>query len=382
LKQRKIEVFVTLDEEGLGNWRKDVSPVSRNALDEWLRYVEVLVERYKGRVKTWEIMNEPPLNENYAMLVIEASKLIRKLDPEAVVLAGSLARMDAKGLELILGEGIAPHIDVITFHPYCEFPEAIKHPFIRPVKKPENYFMASNRLADLRDLLDRYDRNIELWQGECGYPSAANSSSWQGRGPWGENIQAKWLARRFLTDLSLGLPVSVYFLLRVPPEEERFNEKGLLRFKTWEPKPAYQTLQHITAIFDQDLNTPVEIRADLEVVDQGCFLGIRGDYPDSFGTPYANAKAPTPVEVISVTGSKGNAVVYWLPWRMQEIVQPAFINMKIGDIDVKEPVMVDLLSGKIYPVKYKIENSSMKFVRIPLADYPMVILEKDSVTFD
>jgi hypothetical protein len=67
---------------------------------------------------------------------------------------------------------------------------------------------------------------ITLWQGECGYPSGDNSGGWQGRGPWGERIQAKWVLRRLLTDFGLGLEVTNAFVLREFEQENRPNTKG------------------------------------------------------------------------------------------------------------------------------------------------------------
>ena len=40
-------------------------------------------------------------------------------------------------------------------------------------------------------------------------------------------------------------------------------------------------------------------------------------------------------------------VPYYVPWRMQEFVKPAKVNITIKNIQIKAPVVVDLLSGKI-----------------------------------
>ncbi len=374
---RSIKILVTLEEMNLGNLRDLEYPIKEELLNAWLGHIKTLVERYDDRVSHWEILNEPRLCKSYAKLVIAASKLIKQIDPDAVILAGSTKRTDVKGLELILSEGIAARTDVITFHPYDEFPEAIKYPVKYPVKKPETYMLASNLLSDMRALLQTKNPAIALWQGECGYPSAANSLSWQGCGPWGENIQAKWLARRFMVDLSLDLPVSIYFLLYSYKEEDRVNEKGLLRNETKVPKPAYFTLQNLTAVFDQDLNEPISLLSTIKILDPGWFYGIRVNHPQSF----LNRKSPMSVEieVVGVTGNKGSAVVYWLPWRMQEIVRPGFIDLAVHDIKVDDPVLVDLVSGYVYAVKTTIENGTQIFTNVPLVDYPMVILGKGAV---
>jgi hypothetical protein len=379
LTKRGINIFITFDEKALAGSLNSKRPVEPKVIDLWLDYVKKLVTRYQEQVHHWEILNEPKLNANYARLVIEASKAIKQIDPKAKILAGSLARIDINGLEVILDYGIGSHIDIITYHPYNEFPESSKYPFYHPVKKPESYMQGGNLVSDMQKLLNKENRAIELWQGECGYPSAANSSSWQGRGPWGENIQAKWLLRRFLVDLSMDIPVSVYFLLREPPEDERVNAKGLLRYGTLEPKPAYRALQNLTSLFDQRLNQARKIESKIDIINTGCFYGIRGDHPESFGAPYSDAKAPTSIEVMGVTGKDGDGIVYWLTWRMQEIICPAKLNLKVKGAKFHHPVLVDLLTGNIFSVKYSKTDDFIHILGIPLTDYPLVIIEKEMV---
>jgi len=215
--------------------------------------------------------------------------------------------------------------------------------------------------------------------GECGYPSSEHTTSWKGRGPWGENIQAKWLLRRFLCDLALDIPVTVYFLLREPQEENRVNAKGLLRYGTWQPKPAYRALQHLTSVFDQRLMTSRESEAVWEFEDEGSFNGIRGENLDREKTPFSGAKAPYPIQVIGLTGGGGNAVVYYVPWRMQEYVRPAKVNVRIKDISIKDPVLVDLLTGIAYRVQTLDGGRDLVMGGIPLTDYPMAAVPRSMV---
>jgi len=379
LRDRKINIFITFDGKALGAWSRSKRPLDRAVIKGWLTFVKKLVERYHQDVKYWEILNEPKINENYVTIVKAASKAIKAIDPQAKILAGSLARVNVAGLRFMLEHGAGPYVNVITYHPYNEFPESCKHTFFVPVKTPEGYMQGGNLVADLRALVEMENRPIALWQGECGYPSAANSASWNGRGPWGEYIQAKWLLRRFLVDFSMDIPVSIYFLLREPQEGERVNAKGLLRYGTWTPKPAYHALQNLTAIFDQRLNHAKKIAAKINVRDAGSFFGVEGAYPESYGAPYSNAKAPTPIEVFAATGSAGNAIVYWQPWRMQEFVKPANIDLAIKSVHIKNPVLVDLLSGDVYTMQHKNSQDSIKVSGVPLTDYPLLIIDKGLV---
>ena len=380
LCERKIEIFITINAEPFDVLDKEDEPLPQEALNSWLEYVRAVVERYHDRVQYWEIHNEPKMTANYAEVVKAASKTIKRIDPKAKIVAGSIARVNVEGLRLILQEGgVGPYIDAITYHPYNEFPEASKHVFLQPVVG--GYTPASFPVADMLALLSQEERPIELWQGECGYPSSEYTTGWKGRGPWGENIQAKWLLRRFLTDFSMDIPVNVYFLLREPPESGRVNAKGLLQYGTWEPKPGYRALQHITSVFDQRLMQPKTVEAAFEFQDEGSFRGIKGENLNrDEDEPYSGAKAPIPIQVLGLTGSGGDAVVYYTPWRMQEYIKPAKVKIRIKDVSIKDPVIVDLLTGQVYKPETSTQRKELTIKGIPLTDYPIVVIGKQSVT--
>jgi len=377
LNKRKLEIFITINTEPYKGLDSVDKPVSKKNLKKWLTCVASIVERYKGRVRYYEIDNEPKISPNYADLVIAASKVIKGIDPNAKVIAGSIARVNVEGIRMMLEDkGVGPHIDVITFHPYNEFPEGIKHNFLVPIDY--GYAPSSPAVAEIFKLLEKEGRDIELWQGECGYPSSEYTTSWKGRGPWGEHVQAKWILRRLLSDFSVGIPVNIYFLLREPPEDDKVNAKGLLVYGTWEPKVGYRALQHLTSVFDQGLMKSIKVEATFEIQDEGSFTGIKGEN-NRDDEAYEDAKSPMPIQLIGMTGSSGNALIYYAPWRMHEYVKPAKVNIRIKDLSIDDPVLVDLLTGQIYEVKAKRKGKGLEIKGIPLTDYPIAILSRESV---
>ncbi len=379
LSKRKIEIFVTINAESFQGLDAADAPLDQKELERWLEYVRAVVERYHDRVQYWEIHNEPKTTANYAEVVKAASQTIKKIDPEAKIVAGSIARVNVEGLRLLLEDyGVGPFVDVITYHPYNEFPEASKHVFLQPVVG--GYTPASAPVADMFALLSREDHPIALWQGECGYPSSEYTTSWKGRGPWGEQIQAKWLLRRFLVDFSLDIPVNIYFLLREPPEDGRVNAKGLLVYDTWEPKAGFRALQHITSVFDQRLMETKTVEAVFEFEDEGSFSGVAGENLHRDEEPYAGAKAPYPIQVVGLTGSGGDAVAYYTPWRMQEYVKPAKVNIRLKNVSIQDPVVVDLLTGQVYEAETSTRGNELMIKGIPLTDYPIVVVGRKCVT--
>jgi len=364
LVKRKVNPFICLCSHSGSHF--DFPPTSSpGKMEIWLDFVRTLVGRYSNRVRYWEIWNEPniayfwkpePDPLAYTRLVKETSKNIKKIDAKAVILAGVVAGVDLPFAEKLFAYGIAPYIDKFVYHPYGEIPEAS----VSPVRQ-------------LKRLIDAQEKKLGLWQGECGYPSTQHTAGWCGTGPWGERIQAKWLLRRLLTDIFSGVEVScIYTLLENVAEiedetaydhgQEGVNAKGLLRFGSWQPKPAYFAYQNLASLIDNSF-IPESLDTSFKVVDQGIFYGAQ------------------PERIMAVGFSKlGEALLaYWLPWRPQEIIKFGKLNISL-DAKMKEPVLIDPLDGVVYKVDQIVESKNkLGFLNLPLADYPLILTSRKLV---
>jgi len=115
-------------------------------------------------------------------------------------------------------------------------------------------------------LIDGYNPAIRIWQGENGYPSQPNSSGFVGEAPWTENIQAKFMLRRLLLDCSLGIDMTLWFLIvdihDYPKGTGNVNYKGILRVKpSVQPKVAFRALQNLGSIVNGEVKAlPVNIQ--------------------------------------------------------------------------------------------------------------------------
>ena len=96
-------------------------------LEKWLEYVRRTVERYKDRLRYWEVWNEEnlqgfwkeePDGANYAILLKETYKTIKSIDPKLVVVFGGLAGVPVDFFEKTLDSGAADAFDVMNIHPY------------------------------------------------------------------------------------------------------------------------------------------------------------------------------------------------------------------------------------------------------------------------
>jgi hypothetical protein len=248
--------------------------------------------------------------------------------------------------------GTAEAMDVLTYHPYNPTPEE-----------------TVEDIRALKEVVHNADSEMPIWQGECGCPSSGDTIHFRGDAPWGYNVQSKWLLRRLLTDYMVGAEVCIYFLLSEfhgnvvngdPTSRMGYNTKGLVQHTTWQPKPAYYTLQNLTACIDSAWQ-PVQERAEIEILDPGIFYGI-GSHEDRFPcvpVQFAMRKNDTPM------------LLYWLPWRPQEIVDPASVRVTWAEAHWREPVVVDLITGEVSEATMRGDA-----VEVPMADYPMIVTER------
>jgi hypothetical protein len=95
-------------------------------IDDWRKYIRAVVTRYKGRIKYYEIWNEPNWKNFYtgtwtqlAALVHEAAIIIKEGDPAAQIILPGLA--SEHGLTVIddfLRTGVGRDIDIVGYHFY------------------------------------------------------------------------------------------------------------------------------------------------------------------------------------------------------------------------------------------------------------------------
>jgi len=373
------------------------APPTQNpeALEAWLKYVRATVERYKDKIKYWEVWNEPnhrnywgaaPDGKEYGKLLKVTASLIREIDREAIIIGGSMAGINPGFTEDFLGAGTADLIDIISYHNYGAIPEERIYPAV-----------------ELWEVINRHNPAIQLWQGECGYPSHSSTRDYRGISPWGLNIQSKWLLRQAFTDVFFcKATLSNYFkLVHLRGRGERkertmlspidsilgFPERGGSRVRTWGvnekcllsnpdlvPKPAYFTYQNLCSVMD-DRYRIKEVDHTIQVLDQGMFYGI-GSEDDAF---------PSVPLVASFVNHEGNHLIaYWLPWHPQEHTpDPAAIKLEINDGRFVKPVRIDLLTGKVYQIdKFENKNGKIVFYDLPLSDYPFLIAEMEEIDFN
>lgn len=211
-------------DEQTSNWSK-LAP----KLDLYLNYVKTVVNRYKNRVKYWEIWNEPDIGfwmsptEKYTELFNATSKLINHIDSTAKVINGGFAfnkRMpNPDFLEKFISQADQKYWNIWAFHDYHTFSD----------------FLA--RTKQNKQLYEIAGVNIPIWQNEGGFHTL-NSG--------GEREQAITLVKKIITAPSLGLKAYFWYDLRDDGDDSTETEHhfGLVR-RNYDPKPAYAVYQNL-----------------------------------------------------------------------------------------------------------------------------------------
>jgi polysaccharide biosynthesis protein PslG len=364
------------------------APVTETACQGWLRFVRALTEHYRGRIRHWEIWNEPngvwsPSGASavaYTELVKLTAPVIRANVPDAVVIGGVLGDEKPKPFHLMpyfqecLKAGMANYLDRMSFHPYFFIPE---DGYVLDVEK-------------VRSMLRRYKPTLDLWQGECGAPSVPSIGSGLNGMAWNESRQARWLVRRIINDLRLKIEQTSWFnvadqidysvswregakLSENPSAAKATYKKdgtidaskgiffGLLRVPGYTPKPSYFAYQNLCALFDSQTAT-----AEAAMQFAGDFKG---------GDPAVSVER---IEQAAFVRNGWPLVAYWFPADVTKDMRTLSVDVALtvkNGLTLRNPVLVSPLNGEVSRLEGTPSGGQWKFKALPLTDYPMLITD-------
>lgn len=232
-----IEPMIILD---YGNpfYDNGNAPVSREAVEGFARYCEFMARTFKGRIKYWEVWNEPntegfwkprPDPKDYARLLKAAHKACKKGDLECTVIGVCTSEIAFEFIEGVLKAGGARYMDALSVHPY------------RYPATPEASGMVGD-LGKLRELMDkRGAKRKPIWITEIGWPTHVGS---KGITP---EEQANMLVRAYVEAISAGVETIFWYWFGKDGPDPTYNEHHFgIRFADGSPKPAYIAYQTMT----------------------------------------------------------------------------------------------------------------------------------------
>jgi hypothetical protein len=175
-------------------------------LDDWSAFVTALVTRYKGKISSYELWNEPNASgfwtgspKNMVDLAASAYPIIKSIDPAAIVATPAVSSTgwplshDA-WLDQYLAAGGGRYADVISWHGYAGRND-------RPALPPEGLV---EQIQVLRKVLMKHNLGqMPIWDTEGGWGRNTQLMD--------ENAQASFLIKWYLINFTDGIARAYWY---------------------------------------------------------------------------------------------------------------------------------------------------------------------------
>ncbi|MGQ9698335.1 MAG: glycosyl hydrolase [Armatimonadota bacterium] len=197
-------------------------------------YFREAAAHFRGRVKFWEIWNEPDIfffagrPEEYAALLKAAYLGCKDGNPDCEVLFGSLAMQAGTWAERVFENGVSDYFDLFNMHYYGDVNGVLE------------------RIRANKSLLERFGCRKPIWLTEMGVPANMGSD---GTFAESERHQAEYLVKAYAHALSHGID-RFFFFYMAEFLENAAALWGIVR-KDLTPKPAYAALAVLTSVLGE-----------------------------------------------------------------------------------------------------------------------------------
>ncbi|MFT3765872.1 MAG: cellulase family glycosylhydrolase [Minicystis sp.] len=249
-------------------WRKP----PRN-LEAFGRFAGVVAERYRGRVRSWELWNEPDTEdywrgspEDFARMVTFAAQQVRRADPEALVVLGGMARGRGAFSEAVLERlDAGRHFDAFNLHGYLE---------TWSTEPAEGY---PGRVDAMSAILPRRAKGPDLWLAEMGYSDRQSTPGAPGSGythavydyEHTPEYQAESLIKHHVLARAGGrLSLTAWYRINNLPltegviGDDHNRHLGILDVNG-APKPSFWAMRLVSRLFDQPVRS-IDARIHVE----------------------------------------------------------------------------------------------------------------------
>jgi hypothetical protein len=311
------------------------APITPEQIQAFVNYTRWTVNHFRGRVKYYEIWNEPseyfwtpePTPKTYAALASAVIAAVHETDPAAKVVFGAFGLTEREfPRQAIDACNCAQDIDVFSYHAYGDFghnqnPEA--------QDEPTN---ANDSPALLREMVrgrSGIRPDIAFWNDEFNAPP-----SWEGSD---EQTQAKYIVREMIIDRVVGVRT---FLWELIPgvDGNQGDDFGLIhgmmmRSEDFAPRLAFLAVQNTNSVFSD--------------TTRDNSISVTNDFHNSSPSPSVRSHA--------FRSSTGKAVIaFWLP----TLSKAGHSSVVTGDLTIKnsgirKPVLIDLVTGRVTPLSWK-----------------------------
>lgn len=236
-------------------------------LADWGDYVYVVVSRYRGRVRYYQLWNEPniypewgeqPVDpEGYTQLLCEGYRRAKEADPDAVIISGALAptvaltgrdMSDFVFLQRMYDAGAAECFDILSVNDYMLW----SGPTDRRMRPLNINFSRPRYIRDM--MVANGDADKPIWIGEMNSNAVPNDPNIADLGAYGQvtlEQQARYAPlayQRVMEDWPWVGVVNFWFFKR-PDERERNQAMYYFRMvdPDFTPMPVYDAMKAFVA---------------------------------------------------------------------------------------------------------------------------------------
>lgn len=237
-----LETLIILDYANM-LYDGGMAPTSPEGVRAFGQYCFTMARELKGRVKYFEVWNEPNVDgfwkpkadpTAYAILLKEGYRRIKEGNPEAVVCGVSLAGIDdVSFIEKIMEAGGYGSMDILSLHPYCT------------PRTPEEA-QIFERMGAIRDRLGKFGAKKDIWVTEVGWPTNLS-------GGVTEYEQAVRVSRAYLNTFIYPFVKAVFIYWFGPdgPDAEWAEDRFGMIHQDWSPKPAFHATKTLTGALEK-----------------------------------------------------------------------------------------------------------------------------------
>jgi hypothetical protein len=246
-------------------------------------------------------------------------------------------------------------LDELTYHPYPEVPE-------------ETYPLADS----LRIVLANYSSKIKIKHGETGCPSAYNNAGVLANYEWTETSQSKWLLRRMCGDYANNIPTSIFTIIDYTyPLTKSLGQSYTLRTGLL----ANDNLKQVSKI----RSSFYAVQNAINILNEKWQNGRRADFNIA---PHQDSLNLEDIYCYQLSHPKSGKYMLMV-WMGNKVpgnsLQKIQINLSVNNVHFTNPVIIDLLDGKVFSIDRKnleVNNNSCVLLNLPIYDSPIIITEK------
>ena len=333
---------------GDGITLNSVIPEDAETLKAWEKYVQATVEHFRGRIKIYEVWNEPNNGPNkghperYVKLLKLTSRVIRKADPDARIAAFAWGMLDYDELDRTLNALPRGCFDIATLHKYFENPDEGDYDF---------------RL--LTDRIHAFDPSVKVVMGEGGCPSELGWDHALKFIEWTEYSQAKVNLRRMACDFALGQPCSIFTMVDLvyPDFRQSFgllctSLKGKVIYK----KPSFYAVRNFVNMLP-DCVEPCMVEGSALTSHAVKLTGL------------------------SKEGRCIGVMMYFADVAPLSCLEWTNVRVRLKGLAFEDPVLVEPITGRVFALdRYHYSpNNPDRTYNVPLWDSPVLLMERSAV---